>query len=98
MSCAIQGQSRSVLVDVQVGGGRSPAAHAEGDWLMNPRRLSLFAIGGVVALLLASQTLAAVPNGPKLQASGSPGATRRHRLWQTGSNAVDSSTSLLPRG
>jgi hypothetical protein len=33
---------------------------------MNPRRLSLFAIGGVVALLLASQTLAAVPNGPKL--------------------------------
>ena len=33
---------------------------------MIPRRLSLFAVGGVVALLLASQTLAAVPSGPKL--------------------------------
>jgi hypothetical protein len=35
---------------------------------MNPRRLSLFAIGTLVALLAASQALAAgnTPNGPKL--------------------------------
>ena len=33
---------------------------------MNPRRLSLIAVSGVVLLLLAGQTLAATPNGPKL--------------------------------
>lgn len=33
---------------------------------MNFRRLSLLALGAVVALLVASQALAATPNGPKL--------------------------------
>jgi len=33
---------------------------------MNFRRLSLLALGAIVALLVASQALAATPNGPKL--------------------------------